>query len=181
VLSETGYRNDTGNGDAAAKYWNDTVLPAIVNDTSGKALKIAWILTWINASWSHPYVPHATSTSTAKQSFINFKNSPHVMFSDEIENMYQPLLILSPEENLNTDNVSVQVIPDRHQIVVAFAKFQAPTWVSIYDLSGKKIAEEKTDKQEIIFSTERQIIKPGVYIIKVTGANETVVRKLLVR
>jgi beta-mannanase len=181
MLSETGYRNDTGNGDAAAKYWNDTVLPAIVNDTSGKALKIAWVLTWINASWSHPYVPHATSTSTAKQSFINFKNSPHVMFSDEIENMYQPLLILSPEENLNTDNVSVQVIPDRHQIVVAFAKFQAPTWVSIYDLSGKKIAEEKTDKQEIIFSTERQIIKPGVYIIKVTGANETVVRKLLVR
>lgn len=181
VLSETGYRNDTGNGETAAKYWNDTVLPAIVNDTSGKALHIAWVLTWINASWSHPYVPHAASTTAAKQSFSNFKNSKHVMFSDEIENIYQPLLILSNEENLNADNVQVKLIPDRHQIVVEFKEFYSPTWVSIYDLSGKKLIEEKTDKQEIIFSTERLLIKPGVYIIKVANANKTVVQKLLIR
>jgi mannan endo-1,4-beta-mannosidase len=142
VLSETGYRNDTGNGDAAAKYWNDSVLPAIVNDPSGKALKIAWALTWINSSWSHPYVPHANSTSTAKQSFINFKNSKHVVFSDKAETMYEPLIVLSTS---NESEAMVQVTQDRHQILVKFTDFASPVWVSIHDTSGKKIVEEKNE------------------------------------
>lgn len=176
VLSETGYRNDTGNGDAAAKYWNDSVLPAIVNDPSGKALKIAWALTWINSSWSHPYVPHAASTSAAKQSFINFKNSSHVVFSDEAEPMYEPLIILS-----TSNETTLQVTQDRHQIVVKFADFATPVWVSIHDTSGKKIVEEKTSQQEIIFSTEKFTIKPGIYILKVANATRTATQKLLVR
>lgn len=176
VLSETGYRNDTGNGDAAARYWNDTVLPAIVNDPSGKALKIAWALTWINSSWSHPYVPHAASTSTAKQSFINFKNSNHVVFSDKAEPMYEPLIVLSaPAET------TIQLTQDRHQIIVKFTDFTIPVWVSIHDTSGKKIVEEKTSQQEVIFSTEKFAIKPGIYIIKVSTATRTATQKLLVR
>src|SRR5690606_24890344 len=80
VFSETGYRN--GTGDQAATYWHDTVLPAVVNDPAGKAHKIAWILTWINANWSEPYVPHPASSQAAKQSFMDFKASPYAMFSD---------------------------------------------------------------------------------------------------
>lgn len=175
VLSETGYRNDTGNGDAAARYWNDSVSPAIVNDPSGKALKIAWVLTWINSSWSHPYVPHATSTSTAKQSFISFKNSRHVVFSDKAETMYEPLIVLS-----TSDEVRLEVLQDGHQIVVKFNDLATPVWVSIHDTSGKKVAEEKTSLQEVIFSTEKFMIKPGVYIIKVASAAKTATQKLLV-
>lgn len=176
VLSETGYRNDTGNGDAAAKYWNDSVLPAIVNDPSGKALKIAWALTWINSSWSHPYVPHVASTSTAKQSFINFKNSNHVVFSDKAESMYQPLIVLSAE-----DEIAIQVTQDRHQIIVKFNDLIAPVWVSIFDASGKKIIEEKTSQQEIIFSTEKLTIKPGIYIVRVATTTGSATKKLLVQ
>jgi mannan endo-1,4-beta-mannosidase len=178
VLSETGYRNDTGNGDAAARYWNDSVLPAIVNDPSGKALNIAWALTWINSNWSHPYVPHATSTSTAKQSFINFKNSKHVVFSDKAESMYEPLIVLSTS---NENEAMVQVTQDRHQIMVNFTGFASPVWVSIHDTSGKKIGEEKTSMPEITFSTEKFMIKPGVYIIKVASATKTATQKVLVR
>ncbi|MBX2963353.1 MAG: T9SS type A sorting domain-containing protein [Cyclobacteriaceae bacterium] len=180
VLSETGYRNDTGNGDAAAKYWNDTVLPAILNDPSKKALKIAWVLTWINSSWSHPYVPHAASTSGAKQSFINFKNSQHVVFSDEIESMYEPVLVLSAAENLKTDDVKIQIIHDQQQIIVEFTKFLSPTLVTIYDMSGRKIAEDKTSEYEVSFSIEKLMIKPGLYIVKVTDGVRTFTQKISV-
>jgi mannan endo-1,4-beta-mannosidase len=180
VLSETGYRNDTGNGEAATNYWNDTVLPAIVNDPSGKALKIAWVLTWINSSWSHPYVPHVASTSVAKQSFINFKNSQHVMFSDEIENLYEHLLVLSATEELKRDDVKIQVIYDQRQINVEFTKFLSPTLVTIYDISGRKIAEGKTNKNEIDFSIEKLLIKPGLYIVKVTDGVKTITQKVSV-
>lgn len=180
VLSETGYRNDTGNGDAATKYWNDTVLPALINDPSGKALKIAWVLTWINASWSHPYVPHTGSTSAAKQSFINFKNSKHVVFSDKMANLYEPLLILSTTGNLKTEDVKIQVIYDQRLITVEYSQFLSPALVTIYDASGKKIAEEKTPKNEAIFSLDKLMIKPGLYIVTVTDGVKTLTQKVSV-
>ncbi|MCW5910608.1 MAG: T9SS type A sorting domain-containing protein [Cyclobacteriaceae bacterium] len=180
VLSESGYRNDTENGDAAARYWNDTVLPAIMNDPSGKSQKIAWALTWINSSWSHPYVPHAASTAAAKQSFINFKSSDRVMFSDEVENMYQPIVVLSAAEGIEQDDVKVQVIPEQHQIIVEFKDFSMPVLVSIHDVSGKRIAEEKTTRQKTTFSIEKLMIKPGLYIVKVTGGAKTITQKVYV-
>lgn len=85
VLSESGNRVKT---DEASLYWKNTVLPAIVNDPTGKSRKIAWLLTWINASWSFPYIPHSNSTPEAIQSFKEFKNSPNVIFGDRIPNMY---------------------------------------------------------------------------------------------
>src|SRR5690606_159671 len=90
VFSETGYRSDSGNGDQAASYWMNTVLPAITDDRSGEIIRIAWVLTWINASWSHPYVPHASSSPAARQSFTAFKDSPYTIFSDNMQNMYEP-------------------------------------------------------------------------------------------
>ncbi|MBN8576298.1 MAG: T9SS type A sorting domain-containing protein [Cytophagales bacterium] len=179
ALTETGYRNDTGNGDVAAKYWSDTVLPAILNDPSGKSRKIAWVLTWINSAWSHPYVPHAASTSTAKQSFTNFKDSPHVMFSGEAENMYQPIVILSAEAP-SANDPKVQVISEENQIKVALTNFSTPVLVSVLDASGKKLAEEKTSKQEITFSIEKLMMKPGLYIIKVTSKSKTISQKVYI-
>ncbi|MBX2944850.1 MAG: T9SS type A sorting domain-containing protein [Cyclobacteriaceae bacterium] len=180
VLSETGYRNDTGNGEAATKYWSDTVLPAIINDPSGKALKIAWVLTWINASWSHPYVPHTGSTSAAKQSFINFKNSKHVVFSDKMTNLYEPLLILSTSENLKTDEVIIEIIHDQRLITVEFKKLLSPTLVTIYDVSGKKIAEEKTTKSTVTFSIDKLMLKPGFYMIMITDGIKNITQKVSV-
>jgi hypothetical protein len=37
-----------------------------MEDPNGKAIKIAWVLTWINSSWSFPYVPHTGSSQAAK-------------------------------------------------------------------------------------------------------------------
>lgn len=178
VLSETGYRNDNGNGDMAARYWNDTVLPAIINDPTGKSQKIAWALTWINSNWSHPYVPHAGSTSIAKESFINFKNSGRVLFSDKSEDMYSPMLVLSATKDAKRDSVKVQIAGQ--QIIVEFEYFSAPVLVSIHDVSGRTIAKEKTNKRKTAFSIEKFKIKPGLYIIKVTDRAKTVTQKIYV-
>jgi mannan endo-1,4-beta-mannosidase len=181
VLSETGYRNDTGNGDTAAKYWHDTVLPVIVNDPSEKSLKIAWVLTWINASWSHPYVPHASSTTVARQSFISFKNSDHVRFSDEMENVYEPLVVLSASGEPDKASAQLKVFEDRQNIAVTFSEFGSPTSVSIYDMAGRQIVEEKTNKSEAVFSIEKLQIKPGVYVVKVSDGTKIITQKVHVR
>jgi mannan endo-1,4-beta-mannosidase len=75
VFAETGNRVTTDN---ASTYWKDVVLPGITDDPSGKAKRIAWALTWINSSWSNPYVAHSGTGTAAKQSFIDFKNSPYL-------------------------------------------------------------------------------------------------------
>jgi hypothetical protein len=180
VVSETGYRNDTGNGETAAKYWNDTVLPAIVNDPTGRSLKIAWVLTWINSNWSHPYVPHASSTSGAKQSFISFRNSEHVRFSDEAGSLYEPQVVTSVSEELTGGNAKVEIVQDQHYIVVAFSEFRSPTSISMYDMAGRRIAEEKVHTSETTFSIGKLMIKTGVYVLKVTDGARTITRKVYV-
>lgn len=179
VLSETGYRNDTGNGETAAKYWNDTVLPAIVGDPTGKSLKIAWALTWINSSWSHPYVPHAGSTTAAKQSFINFSNSPHVKFSDDAGNLYQPIVVSSVAEDSIAEN-AVEIVQDQNNIVVTVRDFRSPTSISMYDMAGRRIAEEKVQETVTTFAIGKLMLKPGVYVLKVTDGVKTITRKVYV-
>jgi mannan endo-1,4-beta-mannosidase len=181
VLSETGYRNDTGNGETAAKYWSDAVLPAIVNDPTGKALKIAWALTWINSSWSHPYVPHAASTSGAKQSFINFRNSENVRFSDETASLYEPLVISSVSEDSAEGNVKLNIVQDQNHIVVSLNEFKSPASISMYDMTGRRIVEEKIKDSGTTFSIGKQMIKPGVYVLKVTDGVKTVTQKVYVQ
>lgn len=178
VLSETGYRKDSGNGDKAARYWNDTVLPAIVNDPTGKSQKIAWALTWINSAWSHPYIPHAGSTTIAKESFINFKNSGRAVFSDELEDMYQPIVVLSATEDAEHDSVKVRVLTGQHQITVEVEYFSGPVLVSIHDTSGRTLAEEKTNKQKTAFSIKKLKITPGLYEIKVTDGAKTITQQI---
>jgi hypothetical protein len=181
VLSETGYRNDTGNGEVAAKYWNDTVLPAIVNDPTGKAIKIAWALTWINSAWSHPYVPHAASTTLAKQSFNNFKNSPHVKFSHNSPNLYQPLVVVSIDDERLSEEVEIYVEPDKGFITIKTKSLIRPIEIGIYEVSGKEIVKELTPKNEITFSIEKLMIKPGIYIVKITSGTKSTVQKIYVQ
>lgn len=181
VLSETGYRNDTGTGETAAKYWNDTVLPAIVNDPTGRSQRIAWVLTWINSSWSHPYVPHAGSTSAAKQSFINFRNSQHVRFSDRMDSMYDPLVVLSVGEETTSGSGKVKVVQDRDSLVVACHDFSIPASLQIYDMSGRRMVAEKVHHPETTFSVGKLGMKPGVYVVKVSDGANTVVQKFAVR
>lgn len=180
VLSETGYRNDTGNGETAAKYWNDTVLPAIVNDPTGKSLKIAWALTWINSSWSHPYVPHAGSTAAAKQSFVSFRNSPHVRFSDESGSMYEPQIVMSAADETKAGNAKVNVGQNQDQIVVTISEFRSPASISIYDMAGRRVVEEKAQGAETNFSVGKLMMKAGIYVVKVTDGAKTITQKVYV-
>lgn len=141
VFSETGDRNSDAN---AGLYWKNVVLPGILDDPTGKSKKIAWVLTWINASWSEPYVPHATSSAAVKQSFIDFKNSPNVLFGDEIQDMYTSVAIQSiavKGENdltsINENDGTLQMIAD---ILPANASDKSVTW-SVSDEDIATISE----------------------------------------
>jgi hypothetical protein len=88
VLAETG---DRRHGENAPLYWNNVIHPGIVGDQSKKSMRIAWVLTWINARWSGQFVPHRDSPSHVKESFINFKNAAEVVFGgeDEMPSIYR--------------------------------------------------------------------------------------------
>lgn len=63
-------------------WWTTRVLePMLVN---GEAMNVAWVLTWINAEWSGPYVPHGDSPQAAKADFIEFYQSPATLFQAEV-------------------------------------------------------------------------------------------------
>jgi len=132
VFSETGDRNSDA---TAGLYWKDIILPGIMDDPSGKSKKIAWVLTWINASWSEPYVPHSGSSATVKQSFIDFKNSPNVLFGDEIDDLYTyvaPVLVQSivvkgegDATSIDDESGTLQMIAD---ILPTDASNKSVTW-----------------------------------------------------
>lgn len=90
ALTETGYARggsfETGDPD----WWTTHILDPIVADE--KAGKIAWVLTWINASWSGPYIPRFTSPQAAKDDFKAFYESPATLFQSEVAalNVYAP-------------------------------------------------------------------------------------------
>ena len=91
VFSETGYTAggtsfETGDPD----WWTTRILEPLKSDP--EAGKIAWALTWINASWSGPYVPHAASPQAAKDDFIKFYDDPATLFQEEVDalDVYSP-------------------------------------------------------------------------------------------
>ncbi len=178
VFSETG--NRTTNGDDAAKYWNDTILPAIVNDPSGKSKKIAWVLTWINANWSFPYVPHAGSSDAAKQSFRAFRNSPYVMFGDEIQNMYSPWVITSVPEEPTIEPEALQMfpVPADNILTIKLNGFNKPAFIKIYDITGRLVNETFMNTDEIALSIQN--LKPGLYFVKASDDSKTISKKLVI-
>jgi mannan endo-1,4-beta-mannosidase len=179
VLSETGNRVTNDN---ASLYWKNTILPAILDDPTGKAKKIAWVLTWINASWSNPYVPYSSSGSTAKQSFIDFKNSPNVLFGDEIPDMYSfmsEIVAVDDEVKNNLPNLQVFPIPSSNMLTINMKGFKKPRQITIYDAIGKQIYKNEVRMDEVTFST-KDILKSGAYMLKVTDQKDSVMRKLLI-
>ena len=180
VFSETG--NRTTNGDDAATYWKNTILPAIVNDPSGKSIKIAWVLTWINANWSFPYVPHAGSSTAAKQSFMDFKNSPYVLFGDAIQSMYSPWVILSVPQEPRTGSEALQLfpMPADNFLTIKLNGFSQPTSINVYDIAGRLVYQVTMDTEEIDLSV-KEILKPGLYLVKANDYSKTITKKIVVR
>ncbi|MFP4281178.1 MAG: glycoside hydrolase family 26 protein [Opitutales bacterium] len=91
AFTETGYSaGGVSFEDEAPDWWSATVLPELKSHPRG--LHIAWILTWINASWSGPYVPHAASPEAAKESFRAFHADPATLFEKDVRalDVYAP-------------------------------------------------------------------------------------------
>lgn len=63
-------------------WWTESVLEPIL--ASEKASRIAWILTWVNSSWSGPYVPHSGSPDASKEDFRKFYDDPATLFLGEV-------------------------------------------------------------------------------------------------
>ncbi|EDY81021.1 Glycosyl hydrolase family 26 [Verrucomicrobiia bacterium DG1235] len=83
VFSETGYTAggasfETGDPD----WWTTRILDPIKADP--EAGKIAWVLTWINATWSGPYIPHSSSPQAAKDDFQTFHDEPATLFQEDV-------------------------------------------------------------------------------------------------
>lgn len=184
VFSETGDRNANEN---SGLYWKNVVLPGIMDDLSGKSKKIAWVLTWINSSWSEPYVPHSGSNQAVKQSFIDFKNSPAVLFGDEIENMYAPISEPEPEPEIPvsveeeaqrySDALHVYIAPDSNTITVRLRGFEKPSKISVYDLTGSLINETITSTEETTINI-KSTLKPGVYLFRASDRKKTATKKI---
>ena len=180
VFSETG--NRTTNGDNAARYWNDTILPALVNDPGGKSMKIAWVLTWINASWSFPYVPHTGSSNAAKQSFKDFKNSPYVLFGDAIQSMYLPWVILSVPQVPEAEPEALQLfpIPADNLLTVKLNGFSQPCSIHFYDFTGRLVYQRELYTEETSLSI-KEIMQPGLYRVRASDGSKAINKKIMVR
>jgi len=176
VFSETG--NRVTSGDNAATYWNNTVLPAIVDDPTGKSLKIAWVLTWINASWSYAYVPHASSSETAKQSFKAFRNSSYVLFGDEIQNMYSPWITVSVEDEQVVD-INLFPIPAKKVLTIESVGLQLPLTINIFDLTGKQVFSLETTSDRTELDVQGRM-SPGIYLVGVSDRTRTIRKTLLI-
>ena len=179
VVSETGNRTNAGAnpGDNASQYWSDTVLPAILEDPAGKARKIAWVLTWINASWSYPYVPHPTSSAIAKESFIEFKESGYVYFGGEIETVYEPLpeFTVSLEELVDPVNsIDVYATSD-NRLTIAFSEGDESSEIVISDLMGRSIVQMKAGFETTVN------MQPGLYVMIVHHGTIRVTKKFVIK
>lgn len=185
VLSETGFRDNTGEspGDNAVKYWQDVVLPAVINDPSGNAKKIAWMLTWINAQWAgHPYVAHPASSASVKQSFIDFKNSTSVLFGDEIPDLYAPMDIpvsTTSQDVPGSEALQVFPVPAQNRLTIRLKGFAKPAAISIYDMQGKLIYRLQMEVEEKIFDLD-EVLQPGTYLVCASDQHKTVTEKVVV-
>lgn len=189
VLSETGNRVNTDN---ASLYWKDVVLPGIINDPSGKSKKIAWVLTWINSSWSYAYVAHSGTGQVAKQSFIDFKNSANVLFGDEIPAMYTQSTDVEPEPEpepepipvaidgaVTNKDVHVYPIPAGSTLTIGVESFSKPSTVGIYDVNGKLVYSTETTNNTVVL-TINELLKPGVYSVRISDQKKYTVKRLIV-
>jgi mannan endo-1,4-beta-mannosidase len=180
VLSETGNRV---NSDNASTYWKNTVLPAIMDDPSGKAKKIAWVLTWINASWSFPYAPHTGSGAAAKQSFIDFKNSPAVLFGDEITNMYAPIPdapevpVAVTEEFRQQDHIDI-FVESGQILVIRLDDLNGNTNVTISDIMGRPAMKARSAEPETTVPLGG-LMRSGVYILKAMNGKKVLSKKFV--
>ena len=176
VLSETG--NRTTNGDQAASYWNNTVLPAIMQDPTGKLPKIAWVLTWINASWSFAYVPHSGSSNAAKQSFIDFKNSPNVLFGDEIPNLYVPMdpPVAVNESTISSPRVDIYPVPAAEKLTIKITNMQLPATVTLYNNLGQELDTLRVTRDTVVLDMAR---RGSVALIKVSDSTRVVSKRVI--
>lgn len=180
VLSETGNRTNNGNspGDEASLYWKDQVLPAIVDDPSGKSQKIAWVLTWINSSWSFPYVPHVHSSALAKQSFIDFKNSDQVIFGDELPDMYTLAPLSAKSLKDCTQDLQVHINAETRALQIGLIDFEKKSTISIHNIDGKLIYKANIKGKQLSIPPS-EIALSGTYLITVTDQKRSVTKKIL--
>lgn len=82
AFTETGYAGSGSFETNDPDWWTTHILNPIAADEN--AGKIAWVLTWINASWSGPYLPHSGSPQAAKDDFKTFYESPSTLFQQEV-------------------------------------------------------------------------------------------------
>lgn len=179
VFSETGNRTDDGHN--AATYWNDVVLPAIMGDPTGKSKRIAWVLTWINASWSYPYVPHNGSPSTARQSFTTFRNSTNVLFGDEIANVYIPMdPPVAVELNAtDTDDLELFPVPSSGKVTISLKNFTFPVRIAVYDHHGRELSEMDVSSPETTIDAA-QLFVPGVYTLKASDKKRSISKRVVI-
>lgn len=175
VLSETGNRVM---GDNASLYWNQTVLPTILDDPAGKAWKISWLLTWINANWAFPYVPHASSSQTAKNSFISFKESPYIIFGNEIPAMYgnDPITAVESDHETTVQLYPVPVIDD---LTIEMKGFNSTVSLAIVDMLGREVNSINQSSNKVIHQSMNSF-NPGVYVLVVSDGTKTIRKKFLV-
>ncbi len=179
VFAETG--NRTTDGHSAAAYWNEVVLPAIMGDPTGKSKRIAWVLTWINASWSYPYVPHSGSPASAKDSFKAFKNSANVLFGDEIANMYLPMdPPVAVELNAtDTDDVHLFPVPSSGRVTIRLKNFTFPVRLVVYDQRGRELSKMEVRRSEITIDSA-QFFVPGVYLLKASDSKRSISKRVVI-
>lgn len=179
VLSETGDRN---NGVTSPLYWKNVILPGILDDPSGKSKKIAWMLTWINASWSVQYVAHSASSTEVKQSFISFKNSANVVFGDESEmpDMYSPFVPVSAEDELAENALQIFPNPSGDKLTIRSVGVEKFSTVRIFNTTGQLTHNIPDFKREVTLNA-KEILAPGVYIIKATNDKKVITRKIVIR
>lgn len=64
-------------------WWTKKLLKTIDSDS----IQIAYVMVWRNANNKHHYAPYAGQKS--EKDFMNFKNSPKILFEDRLPNLYK--------------------------------------------------------------------------------------------
>jgi hypothetical protein len=138
------------------------------------------VLTWINASWSEPYVPHSGSSQTVQQSFKSFKDSEAVLFGDEISNIYQPMEVqmgVESKDRQKSDDLLAYVSAGDKSITVQLKRFRKPVTVTLYDLTGRLL------KQTVSSDAEAELnitLKQGIYILRASDNKVSVSKKIYI-
>ncbi len=182
VLSETGYRSGDANW-ASGNYWKERVLPAILNDATGKSKRIAWVLAWMNAPWANPYIPYASSSATAKAAFVDFKNSWNVVFGNELP---FALYGTAAREGVlaNADGQAAGLllypVPARGKVTIGLTGFEGGADVRIVSTVGKAVYEARLegDRTEVDLTGK---VPAGVYVVTARDGTKAVTRRLVVR